>query len=200
MDTAIFRQGAASLRLLAVMTVVLGLLYPLAVFAVGRVDAGSADGSMVTSEGRVVGSALIGQQFTGDEWFHSRPSAAGDGYDPRASGASNLGPENPELIDSVRERRAVVAARDRVPAPAVPPDAVTASASGLDPDISPAYAAVQVQRVATARGLDAANVRRLVQQHTMKRELGILGTERVNVLELNIAVATMGDGHGQTGS
>ncbi|KXK63948.1 K+-transporting ATPase subunit C [Micromonospora rosaria] len=275
----------AALRALLVLTALLGLAYPLALVAVGRLPglAGKADGSLVTVDGVPVGSTLLGQSFTDAEgnpvprYFQSRPSAAGDGYDPTATAASNLGPESvvdttatdpadatPSLLTRVCQRSRAVGERDGVdgrrpyctpdgvgavlavfrrdgltgpatrvvsvnqvppatpfltsyegvpvelaqpgrdyvaagglvtpirgdaPAqPAVPADAVTASGSGLDPHISPAYAGIQVDRVARARGADPAAVRRLVARHTSGRSLGFLGAPTVNVLELNIAL------------
>jgi len=185
------RQSLAGLRLLLLLTVVLGLAYPMAVFGVGRLVPDRADGSMLTVDGSVVGSRLIGQAFDGDEWFLPRPSVAGDGYDPLASGASNLGPENPDLLATVTERKQEVADREGVDPSAVPADAVTASGSGLDPDISPEYARLQVDRVARARGLDPDAVRQLVDDHVKGRDLGFLGEPRVNVLELNAALAVL---------
>jgi K+-transporting ATPase ATPase C chain len=190
------RQYGAALRVLAVLTVLLGVAYPLAVAAVGQVLArGQANGSLLTAGGHVVGSALIGQNFTDSkgnplpQWFQPRPSAAGAaGYDPTASGASNLGPSSPVLVKQISGRRAALAALDGVPAASIPPDALTASASGLDPDISPAYAYEQVDRVANARGLDPAAVRALVAAHVHGRDLGFLGEPTVNVLELNMAL------------
>lgn len=189
--SALIRQSVAGLRVLLVLTVLTGLLYPLAVFGVGRLVPARADGSMIEVDGEVVGSRLLGQPFDGDEWFLPRPPAAGEGYDPLASGASNLGPENADLLDAVERRRAEVAAREGVDETLVPPDAVTASASGLDPHISPAYADLQVARVARARGLDEDTVRRLVAEATTGRELGVLGEPRVNVLELNAALTML---------
>ncbi|MFC7327638.1 potassium-transporting ATPase subunit KdpC [Marinactinospora rubrisoli] len=184
------RPYNAAVRFLLVMTVLLGVGYPLAVTGLAQlVFPHQANGSPVRADGRIVGSALIGQNFTGPEWFHPRPSAAGaDGYDGAASGASNLGPNSPELRALVEERRAAVAAENGVPESAVPPDAVTASGSGLDPHISPAYAAIQVDRVAHARGLPPDTVRALVAEHTAGRPLGVLGAPGVNVLELNLAL------------
>ena len=184
------RQCVASLRVLVVLTVVLGVVYPLAVWGVGRLVPGRADGSMLTLDQKVVGSTLIGQSFTGDQWFSGRPSVGG--YDPLASGASNLGPNDPDLLSTVEQRRRQVAAREHVSPSQVPPDAVTASASGLDPDISPSYAALQVPRVARARHLSQATVRRLVAQATTGRDLGFLGEPRVNVLRLDAALAALG--------
>lgn len=183
------RQAGAALRLLVVLTLVLGIGYPVAVWAAGRVVADRADGSFLEHDGQVVGSSLLGQVTEGDEWFRPRPSVAGDGYDPRTSGASNLGPENPDLLAAVEERRAEVAAREGVDPALVPVDAITASGSGLDPHISPEYARIQVARVADARGMDVDELAALVEEHVAPRPLGILGEETVNVLELNIAVA-----------
>ncbi|UZN05210.1 potassium-transporting ATPase subunit KdpC [Cellulomonas sp. S1-8] len=185
------RQSAAGLRLLLVLTVLLGLLYPTAVYAVGRLVPERADGSLLEVDGRVIGSRLLGQAFDGDEWLLPRPSAAGDGYDPLASGASNLGPESPELAATVAERRADVARREGVAVDLVPPDAVTASASGLDPHVSPQYADLQVPRIARVRGLDEATVQALVDDATTGRELGVLGEPRVDVLQVNAALAVL---------
>jgi potassium-transporting ATPase KdpC subunit len=187
------RQGWVAVRLLIVMTVLLGIAYPFAMFAVGRVVAGTSDGSYVTdASGSVVGSALIGQTFAGDEWFWPRPSAAGDGYDALSSSGSNLGPDNPDLVAAVGERQAAIAAADGVPPRDVAADAVTASGSGLDPDISPEYARQQVARVAAARGQDPARVSALVDQWTQGRMLGFIGEPRVNVLQLNLALEQLG--------
>lgn len=178
------RQAGVGLRLLLIMTVVLGLAYPAAVWAATRPVSGLAEGSLVrASDGEVVGSRIIGQQFEGDEWFLPRPSASD--YDPLATGGSNLGPENPELLQAVLDRRAEVAEREGVPESQVPADAVTASWSAVDPHISPEYAAIQVARVAEARGLDTAVVEQLVDDNTAGPQLGFLGEARVNVLELN---------------
>jgi K+-transporting ATPase ATPase C chain len=193
---ATLRQAVAGLRLLLVLTVALGLVYPLVVYGMGRVVPGRADGSLVEVDGTVVGSALVGQAFEGDGWFRSRPSAAGEGYDPLASGASNLGPENPELLEAVDERRAEVAARESVDPADVPPDAVTASGSGLDPHISPEYARLQVERVARVRDLPRRDVAALVDEAVRGRDLGILGDPRVNVLELNLALEELDRGRG----
>lgn len=190
-----FRSLGVAVRLTLLSTLVLGIAYPLAVWGVGQgAFHDQANGSTVTSsDGTVVGSSLIGQSFTGrdaDRWFQSRPSAAGEkGYDAGASSGSNLGPSNPDLRKAIEARRAAVAKADGVPASEVPADAVTASGSGLDPDISPAYAEQQVARVASARGLSESAVRELVEQHTEARQLGFLGEPVVNVLELNLALA-----------
>ena len=186
------RQAGIALRLLVVMTVVLGIGYPAAVWAIGRVVPGRADGSFVSSSsGQVVGSSLIGQDFPGATWFHSRPSAAGQGYDALSSGGSNLAADNADLVDAITKRKADVAAENGIAVSDVPADAVTASGSGLDPDISPEYAAAQVARVAKARGLTVAAVAQLVADHTTGRTLGFIGEPRVNVLELNLALEQM---------
>ena len=182
----LLRQSFAGLRVLLLMTVVLGAAYPLVIWGAGQAFGGRADGSLITRDGEVVGSSLIGQAFEGDTWFLPRPSAAGDGYDPLSTSASNLGPENEELLAAVEERRAEVAEREGIDPADVPPDALTASGSGLDPHISPDYARLQVDRVARARSLDPRQVRALVDEHTQGRILGFLGEDRVNVLELNL--------------
>lgn len=193
------RQSMAGLRVLVALTVLLGVVYPLTVWGVGQVAfRWQAEGSLLTASGErttsrseAVGSALLGQTFAGDEYFQPRPSAAGDGYDTLASAGSNLGPLNPDLVATVDERRAAVAAQDGTDPAAVPADALTASASGLDPHVSPEYAEQQVARVAQARGLDVAQVQALVAEHTQGRDLGFLGEPRVSVLELNLALGMM---------
>ncbi|CAM3748839.1 potassium-transporting ATPase subunit KdpC [Nocardioides zeicaulis] len=180
------RQSFAGLRLLLVMTVLLGVGYPAAVWAAGQAFGDRADGQPVRLDGHVVGSRLIGQQFDGEVWFHSRPSV--NDYDTLASAPSNLGPLSTDLVAAIGERRAEVAAREGVAESQVPPDAVTASGSGLDPHISPAYARLQVPRVAAANGLSVDDVRRMVADSTDGRSLGFLGEPGVNVLELNLAV------------
>lgn len=181
------RQSLAGLRVLVALTLLTGVLYPLAVLLVGQgLLPRTANGSLVSADGRVVGSSLLGQSFDDPRYFWPRPSAAG--YDALASSASNLGPENPDLTALVTKRRAALAAADAVAPADVPPDALTASGSGLDPHISPAYAHQQVARVARARGLDAGRVAALLDAHTEGRELGFLGEPRVNVLELNLAL------------
>jgi potassium-transporting ATPase KdpC subunit len=186
------RQSWIAVRFLLVMTLVLGVGYPVAVYAVGRVVPGTADGSFVTDpSGAVVGSSLIGQTFDGPTWFHSRPSAAGDGYDALSSSGSNLGASSADLVTAVTERKAAIAAEEGVDPSTIPADAVTASASGLDPDISPEYAAIQVARVAKARNLDPARVQQLVDASTTGRTLGFMGEPRVNVLQLNLALESL---------
>ena len=182
------RQTLAGLAVLLAFTVVFGLGYPLLMTGVGQLAFhDQANGSMVRADGRDVGSSLIGQEFTGAEWFHSRPSASG--YDALASGGTNLGPNSRVLLEAVRKARVHVATENGVDPNRVPPAAVTSSGSGLDPDISPAYADLQVARVARARDLSAAEVQRLVDEHTQGRTLGFLGEPRVDVLELNLALA-----------
>jgi K+-transporting ATPase ATPase C chain len=188
-----WRQSLAGLRILLALTVVFGLAYPLLMTGFGQVAFHSqANGSIVRLNGKDVGSSLIGQDFKGEQWFHSRPSASD--YDALASGGSNLGPNSPVLLKAVERARAAVAAEDGVAPSAVPPDAVTSSGSGLDPDISPAYADIQVARVARARGMSVADVQRLVDEHTQGRILGFLGEPRVDVLELNLALARSAGG------
>lgn len=187
-------QLLAAVRAMAVATAVLGLAYPLAMTGIAQVIAPDrADGSFVTgADGTVVGSSLIGQAFLSEageplpQYFQSRPSASG--YDGAASGGSNLGPNSAELVDLVTERRAAVAELEGVDVADVPADAVTASASGLDPDISEEYAAIQVDRVAGARGVTPDAVRELVAEFSAGRDLGIVGAPHVRVLELNLAL------------
>ncbi len=174
-----------ALAVLVGLTVVTGLAYPAAVTAVAQVVfPAQANGSMITADGRTVGSTLIGQVFSSPGYFWGRPSAAGDGYDGMASGGSNLGPTSRTLIERVQAD--VDRLRDASGAAPIPVDLVTASASGLDPDISPEAAAYQVPRVAAARGLDLAVVEAAVARHTDGRLLGFLGEPRVHVLELNL--------------
>lgn len=190
-----------AIRAMAVFTLALGVVYPLAVTGAGQLAfPWQANGSMrVDASGTAVGSALIGQQFltaTGSPdpaFFQPRPSAAGNGYDGASSSGSNLGPESAVLIGSIRERQAAVAEFNSVPGARVtveqvPADAVTASASGLDPHISADYAQLQAPRVARATGLSEAAVAALVREHTKSPDLGYLGASRVNVLELNLAL------------
>jgi len=186
------RQLAPALRILAVMTVLLGILYPAAVFAIGRIVPDRTNGSPVESQGAVVGSSLLAQGFDTPEYFWPRPSVGG--YDPLATGGSNLGPNSDVLIQAIEERREAIAAANGVNPEQVPADAVTASASGLDPQISPEYAALQVPRVARARGLAPQAVADLVAEHTSGRALGFLGEPAVNVLEVNLALDALGQG------
>jgi K+-transporting ATPase ATPase C chain len=189
------RQYSVALRLLLVFTVVLGIGYPALVGLLGRTMPARADGSLVSLHGQVVGSTLIGQSFTDadgnplPEWFQSRPSAAG--YDGAGSVGSNLGPESADLVQSVEDQRAAIAAFDGVDAASVPADALTSSASGLDPDISPDYALLQVHRVAEARGLAEGDVKALVESMMDPGTLGYLSYPTVNVLKLNVALAAL---------
>jgi len=191
------RQAWVSLRAMIVFTVVLGVLYPAVIWVIGLAMPSQSNGSLVRQNGQVVGSSLIGQSFTDKkgnalpQWFQSRPSAAGAGYDGSASSASNYGPENKDLIKAITQRQAAIEKSDGVTAAQIPADAVTASASGLDPDISEAYALIQVNRVAQARGLSPDTVRALVEKHVDGRPLGYLGEPTVNVLQLNLALAAL---------
>lgn len=189
------RQLVTGLLMTVCLTVLLGLVYPLAVWGVSQLAFhGRANGSYVEdASGAVVGSSLIGQSFADADgkpiakYFQPRPSAAGDGYDPSASSASNLGPGNPDLLDAVTTRAADFRSQNGLAVDAaVPIDAVTASGSGLDPHISVANAKLQAARVAQARGLDVGVVLAAVDRHTSGRQWGILGEKTVNVLELNL--------------
>jgi len=206
----VLRQHIAALRTLLLLTAILGLAYPLAMTGFAQVAFNhNANGSLLLRNGKTVGSSLIGQGFTipilkngqptkdasgnpvvvaDPRYFQSRPSAAGQGYDPTASGASNLGPNSTVPIAQINTRRANAAKLDGVNPTQVPPDALLASGSGLDPDISPAYAAEQIPRIARVRGLSQAQVRTLVAANTKGRTLGFLGEPRVNVLDLNLAL------------
>jgi len=185
-----FRQLAPAIIMLAVFTAICGVIYPLAVTGIGQLafyDA--ANGSILTVDGHAVGSRLIGQSFADPKYFHPRPSAAGNGYDALASGGSNLGPNNPDLLTTVATR--VAAYRNEnglADSQSVPVDAVTASGSGLDPEISVANARLQAPRVAKVRTLDIAVVLAAIDVHTIRRPLGILGDPGVNVLAVNIAL------------
>ena len=186
-QTSIVRPA---LILFVILSVVTGLLYPLAVTGVAQaVFSHQANGSLITQNGKVVGSELIGQSFTAPGHFWGRPSATAPmPYNAAASGGSNQGPTNPALVDAVKARIESLRAADPGNTRAVPVDLVTASASGLDPHISPAAADYQTARVAKARGLPLAQVQTLVQQHTEAPWLGLLGEPRVNVLALNLAL------------
>ena len=187
---ALRRQLAPAVVAFLAFTLVTGFAYPLVVTGVAQVVfPHRADGSLVERRGQIVGSRLIGQAFAGNRYFYPRPSAAGDGYDAMASSASNLGPTNPALLRVVRQRvREYRRENGLAPGQVVPVDAVTASASGLDPDISVANARLQAARVARARGLPVAEVQSLISRHTSGRSLGFLGEPVVNVLELNLAL------------
>ncbi|WP_374010309.1 potassium-transporting ATPase subunit KdpC [Leifsonia sp. LS-T14] len=197
-----WRHYWVALRAMVVLTVALGIGYTAVVTGIGQLALpAQANGSLVTESGKVVGSSLIGQSFTDakgralPQWFQSRPSAATAndpaGYDASASSGSNLAASNPAQVKAVKERTAAIVASDGVPASTVPGDAVTASGSGLDPHISPAYALLQVKRVAEARGLPEDTVRKLVATRIQGRDLGYLGEPTVNVLQLNRALAAL---------
>ncbi|MFI8457348.1 potassium-transporting ATPase subunit KdpC [Kitasatospora sp. NPDC085464] len=199
------RTHFTALRILLVLTVILGVAYPLLVTGISQVAfSEKADGSIVKVDGKEVGSSLIGQNFNlpkvnpddpkeeakpDPKWFQPRPSAAGTGYDASSSGASNQGPNSDDLLKAVNDRRAAVAAFDGVDPASVPADALTASGSGLDPHISVAYAKEQVNRVARERGLPADKLNQLVDKYTESRSLGFLGQDGVNVVLLNKALS-----------
>jgi potassium-transporting ATPase KdpC subunit len=181
------RNFLISIWMTLATTVLLGIIYPLIVTGIAQLlYPQQANGELITrADGTIAGSSLIGQPFTSAGYFHSRPSAAGPaGYDPMASGGSNLGPTNKALIDRVSGSAAALAAEN--PGTRIPADLATASGSGLDPHISPASAEFQISRVAKERGMNAGDVRALVAKHTEQRQLGFLGEPRVNVLELNL--------------
>jgi potassium-transporting ATPase KdpC subunit len=209
-----FRQLRPAVMSVLVLTVFTGLLFPGVITAIAQaVFPHRANGSLITRNGSVVGSALIGQPFAGAMYFHPRPSAAGGGYDASASSGTNLGPTSAKLIkgihnklpngqddpgnfDGIADLAAAYRAENGLPETTpVPADAVTRSASGLDPEISPANAALQVPRVAKTRGLPEEAVRRLVAKNTRGRQLGFLGERRVNVLELNLALDEAAPSH-----
>ena len=199
---AIIRQHLAAFRAMVVFTVICGIIYPVVMWGIAQVAfKNQADGSLVSYNGHVVGSSLLWQEFVDakgnplPQYFQERPSAASNsavktdyGCDPGFSGASNLGPNNQKLVLLIKQRRAQVAAFNHVGPARVPPDAVTSSGSGLDPDISPQYAYLQVNRVAAARHASPAAVRALVTSHIQGRTLGFLGEPQVDVLTLNIAL------------
>jgi K+-transporting ATPase ATPase C chain len=198
----IVRQHIAGFRTLLVFTVLCGLIYPAVMVGVGQLAFhNQANGSTVSYNGKTVGSSLLCQEFTDakgnplPQYFQPRPSDAVNpsdktdyGCDPGYSAASNLGPNNPDLVKLIKQRQQAIAAFDHVPVSQIPPDAVTASGSGLDPGISPQNAAIQVDRVAAARHLPVSTVKNLVAKYTSGRVLGFLGEPAVNVLKLNIAL------------
>jgi K+-transporting ATPase ATPase C chain len=199
---SLVRQHIAALRAILALTVLLGIVYPVVMWGVAQAAfKNQANGSLVSYNGKVVGSSLLCQEFVDakgnplPQYFQPRPSNASNssdksdyGCDAGYSGASNLGPNSTTLLTNVKTRQAQIAAFDHVKVSQIPPDAVTASGSGLDPDISPAYAAIQVARVATARHLPVATVQHLVAENTHGRSLGFLGEPGVDVLTLNIAL------------
>ena len=180
------RNLITAILMTLVTTILLGLVYPLLVAGLARIFPDQADGQLIRRNGVVAGSRIIAQPFTGAGYFHPRPSAAGNGYDPMNSGGSNLGPTNQKLIDRVKAGVAALQAEN--PGKPVPADLVTTSGSGLDPHISPAGAEFQVPHVARARGISEDTLRQLVHDHTEGRQFGLLGEARVNVLELNLAL------------
>jgi potassium-transporting ATPase KdpC subunit len=198
---SLVRQHIAALRMLLAFTVLCGIVYPVVMWGVAQAAfKNQADGSLVSANGKVVGSSLLCQEFVDakgnplPQYFQPRASNATSGAkndygcDPGYSGASNLGPNNSTLLTNIKERQQQISAFDHVPVSQIPPDAVTTSASGLDPDISPQYADIQVARVAAARHLPASEVQALVNKYTQGRTLGFLGESRVDVLTLNIAL------------
>jgi len=179
------RNLLIAIRFTVVTTIVFGLGYPLLVTGLSQwIFPKQANGSLIERNGQIVGSRLIGQGFAEDKYFHPRPSNAGNGYDPTASGGSNLGPTNQALVTRVQQDVAKWQLEN--PGMPVPADLVTSSGSGLDPDISPASAEFQVARVAKVRGISVDEVKQIVARHTLPRQFGILGEARVNVLELNL--------------
>jgi K+-transporting ATPase ATPase C chain len=199
---SLVRQHIAALRMLLALTVLCGIIYPVVMWGVAQAAfKNQADGSLVTVNGKVVGSSLLCQEFVDSkgnplpQYFQPRPSNAVNsndktdyGCDPGFSGAANLGPNNSTLLTTVKQLQQQISKFDNVPVAQIPADAVTSSGSGLDPDISPQYAAIQVARVAAARHLPAATVQSLVSKYTQGRNIGILGEPRVDVVTLNIAL------------
>jgi potassium-transporting ATPase KdpC subunit len=179
------KQFLIAVSFTLITTVIIGLIYPLVVTGLSQLlFPKQANGSLIIRAGQVVGSRLLGQNFTGEKYFHPRPSNAGTGYDPTASGGSNLGPTNQALVTRVEQD--VAKYQQQNPGATIPSDLVTSSGSGLDPDISPASAEFQIASVAKARGVTPDEVRRIVAKHTQGRQWGIFGEARVNVLELNL--------------
>ena len=194
------RNAARAIRATVALAVLTGLLYPLVMTGVAQVAFRSkADGSLIHADGRTVGSSLIGQAWTGPQWFYGRPSATSTPYDASASSGSNLGPLSRPLAEDVRARIDAILKiegpyHQGLVASDIPVDLVTSSASGLDPDISPGAARFQAPRIAAVRGISLATVVKLIDQHTESRTLGVLGEPRVNVLELNLALERLGQG------
>ncbi len=185
---AIARQLSAAVKALLVLTVLVGVLYPAVILAVGLVVPGQANGSLIEVGGKAVGSSLLGQAAQGPQWFQARPSVSDQAGD--TSGGSNLGPSSQDLATAVAEREAALRAANPDAPATIPADALTASGSGLDPHISPQYAAYQAPRVAKARGMSVQQVNTLIADHTQEAAFGFLGQDRVNVTELNVALET----------
>lgn len=179
-------QLFVAIRFTLVTAILLGIAYPLAVTGFAHVTMrDKADGQLISQNGRVIGSRILAQSFTSDRYFHPRPSAAGNGYDATASGGSNFAQSNQKLVTRIQTDVANLSGKGGEP---VPIDLVTTSGSGLDPDITPAGALYQVSRVAAARGFTKEDVHKLVDEHILARQFGVLGEARVNVLELNLAL------------
>lgn len=187
-DVNTLKQIYPAVMMTIVLTTILGIIYPLVVTGLALVlFKEKARGSLIEKDGKVIGSRLIGQPFAGPGYFRSRPSAAGNGYDATSSSGSNLGPTSQKLFEA-NVKAAAEQLREENPNAAIPVDLVTASASGLDPHITPAAAEFQIPRVAKERGISADEARRFVSEHTEPRQFGLLGEPRVNVLELNLAL------------
>lgn len=193
------RNLLISILMIVIMTVILGFIYPIIITGISKIIFPSqALGSLVYKEGRLIGSKLIGQQFDDPRYFHGRPSMAGLGYDATLSGGSNLGPTNKKLIELVEKRAQQFRLENQISANKyIPADIVTASASGLDPHITPEAALLQVPRIAHLRGIHELTLRKLVEKYTEERQFGFLGTRRVNVLELNLALDDLQSGKGE---
>jgi K+-transporting ATPase ATPase C chain len=175
-------------------TILLGIIYPLVITGLAQVlFKDKANGQIIIRTGEAIGSHIIAQPFTAAKYFHPRPSAAGNGYDAANSGGSNLGPTNQKLIDRMQADAKTL--HDENPSQSIPVDLITTSASGFDPDITPAAAEFQIPRVARERGLQESDLHDLVQKHTAQRDLGLLGEARVNVLELNLALDDLSAKH-----
>jgi K+-transporting ATPase ATPase C chain len=185
-------QLMPAVRIVLVLTVLTGMLYPALVTGIAQaIFPKQANGSLIEANGKVIGSELIGQKFSKPEYFQGRPSAAGDGYDAANSGASNFGPTNQKLVDRIKADAEKFHKENPEFSGPIPADLLTASASGLDPHLSPASAAAELPRVAKARGVSPAQVQELLDRHTESRQLGFLGEPRVNVLKLNLALDSM---------